>query len=94
MTLEEEIKHLISLKQEGGYWDFKCEWYDDKKIEDLLHDIICFANNLENRDCYIIIGVDENNDYKLNDVLMNSKLDSNFFKICEILLLLSIPKYV
>ena len=36
----------------------------------LLHDIICLANNIENRDCYIIIGIDENNDfeyYSLND---------------------------
>ena len=50
------IKELISLKQEGEYWDFKREWH--KKNSDLLHDIICFANNLVNRDCFIIIGVD------------------------------------
>lgn len=68
MELEKEIENLINLKQEGGYWDFKREWYNDKQKIELLHDIICFANNLVNRDCYIIIGVDEDNDYKLNDI--------------------------
>lgn len=66
-----EIENLISLKQEGAFWDFKKEWYKknkDDKIPDLLHDIICFANNLVNRDCYIIIGVDEETDYSLVDV--------------------------
>ena len=61
-----EIMDLIDLKQEGAYWDFKKEWHDKKS--DLLHDIICFANNLANRDCYIIIGVDEESNYCLNDV--------------------------
>lgn len=58
MTLESEIIKLIDLKQEGGYWDFKKEWYSNKT--DLLHDIICMANNLEDRDCYIIFGVVDN----------------------------------
>lgn len=63
-SFENEIFELIKLKQEGEYWDFKREWYDggDKK-QDLLHDIICMANNLANRDAYIIIGVDDTNDY-------------------------------
>ena len=72
MLLEEqidEIIELISSKQEGGYWDFKREWYSDGKKADLLHDIICMANNLENRDAYIIIGIDEENDYCVQDVV-------------------------
>lgn len=72
MGLEEEIKNLISLKQEGAYWDFKREWYSDKQKTDLLHDIICFANNLVNRDCYIIIGVDEEKEFSINDVTTDS----------------------
>lgn len=61
--IENEIKQLISLKQEGGYWDFKKQWYvsGDAGKRSLLIDIICMANNLENRDAYIIIGVDEAN---------------------------------
>lgn len=64
--MNEEIRNLISLKQEGGYWDFKKEWHNNHT--DLLHDIICFANNLVNRDCYIIIGVNQENDYSIEDV--------------------------
>ncbi len=63
-----EIVSLINLKQEGEYWDFKREWYTERQKTNLLHDIICFSNNLANRDCYIIIGVDEENDFKLCDV--------------------------
>lgn len=65
---KEEILELISLKQEGAYWDFKKEWYGERKLSDLLHDIICMENNLENRDAYIIIGIDEENDYCVNDM--------------------------
>ena len=62
-----EIRELISLKQEGSYWDFKREWHSNNA--DLLHDIICYANNLVNRDCYIIIGIDEEKDYSIVDVI-------------------------
>ncbi|EPI15815.1 TPA: CAAX protease [Enterococcus faecium] len=82
-----EIRYLISLKTEGGYWDFKRSWPQDDVS--LLHDIICFSNNLENRDCYIIIGVDENNDFsyypldndiyrKNNNELVNFLRDKKF----------------
>ncbi|HJC63066.1 MAG TPA: ATP-binding protein [Candidatus Blautia merdavium] len=64
----DEVKELISFKQEGSYWDFKREWYSEGKLADLLHDIICMANNLENRDAYIIIGIDEESDYCVRDV--------------------------
>lgn len=63
--LKQEIIKLINLKQEGLYWDFKREWYSKEKKQDLLHDIICMSNNLSNRNAYIIIGVDEENDYGL-----------------------------
>lgn len=59
--LEDEIQELIDSHTEGDYWDFKQEWYSHNS--DLLHDIICMANSLANRDCYIIIGV--NDDYKI-----------------------------
>lgn len=68
-----EIQDLILLKQEGSYWDFKREWYSQDKKADLLHDIICMANNFSNRDAYIIIGVDEENDYSFSSV----KFDPN-----------------
>ena len=68
LELEKVVKTLINYKFEGGYWDFKREWYHDDQKSDLLLDIICMANNLENRDAYIIIGVDEDNDYEVLDI--------------------------
>ncbi len=68
MTLYDEIKRLIELKQEGAYWDFKKEWYGKDKDSNQLIDIICMANNLVNRDAYIIIGIDEEKEYAVNDV--------------------------
>lgn len=64
----DSLERLLELKQEGGYWDFKREWYNSAKKSDLLHDIICMANNLMQMDGYIIIGIDEENDYELLDV--------------------------
>lgn len=65
-SFREEIVRLITLRQEGEYWDFKKEWYTNKP--DLLHDIICMANNLSNHDGLIIIGIDEETDYAVCDI--------------------------
>ena len=65
-SFDSEIRRLISLRQEGEYWDFKKEWYQNKS--DFLHDIICMANNLSNHDGLIIVGVDEETDYSICDV--------------------------
>ena len=68
MELYDEIGRLIDLHQEGSYWDLKKEWYGKDKDSDQLIDIICMANNLANRDAYIIIGIDEEHDYSVSDV--------------------------
>lgn len=70
LSFRTEIRQLIELRQEGEYWDFKKEWHQNKP--DLLHDIICMANNLSNHDGIIIIGVDEENDYSICDVTNDS----------------------
>lgn len=66
LSFRTEIRRLIELRQEGKYWDFKKEW--DQNKSDLLHDIICMANNLSNHDGLIIVGVDEETDYIICDV--------------------------
>ena len=73
MINREEILKLICLKQEGPYWDFKRQWYEDGHEGDMLLDIICMANNLVNHDAYIIIGVDEEHDYAPYDISKDSK---------------------
>ena len=66
--LDEIIRELFYLGVEGEYWDFKEKPYffkgqskeeTNKKKNDLLHDIICMANNLSNRDAYIIMGIQD-----------------------------------
>jgi len=56
-SLESKIRNLINRKSEGEYWDFKQEWHKDN--ERLLHDILCFANTVHDKDCYLIIGVSD-----------------------------------
>ena len=82
LSLREEVIRLISLQQEGGYWDFKREWHEKKNA--LLLDIICMANNLHNRNAYIIIGVDEENGYQIADV-KNDPNRKNTQKIVDFL---------
>lgn len=55
LDLREEILMLIQTKREGEYWDFKEKYH--LNAANLLHDIICMANNLVDRDSYIIFGI-------------------------------------
>ena len=57
-AFDNEIMELLSRGHEGAYWDYKSDYPDYP--EDKLKDIICMANNLENRDAYLIYGA--NND--------------------------------
>ena len=68
MNLTDTIMNFIQLKQEGSYWDFKRQWYEKGHEADMLHDIICMSNTIEHCDAYIIIGVDEENDYAPFDI--------------------------
>jgi putative abi-alpha protein len=72
-TLAEEITSLIDKKQEGGYWDFKLDWHDNKAS--LLHDIMCLANNIENRDAYLIFGVKDKT-YEICGVSEDNRLNT------------------
>lgn len=62
MDLAYEIINLISLKREGEYWDFKEKHHANKA--DLLHDIICMANNRADKDGYLIFGVSDTYEIK------------------------------
>lgn len=67
--LQTKVEYLVALRQEGAYWDFKREWYAENKMGDFLLDIICMANNLANEEAYIIIGIDEENDFVPRNVV-------------------------
>lgn len=50
------IVKLILTRREDDWWDFKREYHHDKA--ELVHDILCMANNRPRRDSYIIFGID------------------------------------
>ncbi|MBO8441582.1 MAG: putative DNA binding domain-containing protein [Firmicutes bacterium] len=55
-----ELENIInSSEHENEYWDFKKEWYEKNKKDELLRDIISFANTVHHEDCYLIIGVSD-----------------------------------
>ena len=56
------IVSYINSKQEACHYDFKQKWHSVSKDADLLHDILCLANNTDNADAYLIIGVTDSYD--------------------------------
>lgn len=58
--MRERIIELIGEKREGSYWDFKQEYHTNKAK--LLHDILCLANNIDNKEAYLIFGIADNGD--------------------------------
>lgn len=79
-NLKHIVIELIASKTEGGYWDFKRSWHETNA--DLLHDIICMANNIENRDAYVIIGVTNSGEF--NDI-SNDTNRKNTKKLIDLL---------
>ncbi len=51
------VRYFIDQGKEGDFWDFKQEWHE--KTEDLIKDIICFANTVHDKNCYLIFGVSD-----------------------------------
>lgn len=80
VDLKNEISELIERQTEGMYWDFKQQWHSNNA--DLIHDIICMANSPANRDCYIIIGV-EDQTYKILGVTTEKR--KNQQKVIDLL---------
>lgn len=64
--LKEKIVEFIESRREDDYYDFKQYWEENESENknkdpksDLLHDIICMANNKHIGDSYIIFGVED-----------------------------------
>lgn len=55
MDFYETIGELINSGREDDYWDFKQQYHANRA--ELIHDIICMANNRSSKDGYIIFGV-------------------------------------
>lgn len=57
----QDINKLLSTP-EDEYHDFKDEWYEPYKKSELIKDIFSFVNTAHHKDCYLIIGVDDNHE--------------------------------
>lgn len=83
----EMIAGLIASGQEGDYWDFKQQYHVNKA--DLIHDIICMANNRSGRDGYIIFGIADEPKGEVCGV----ELDENRRTQQQIINLIQAPKW-
>lgn len=73
--MEDVIEAFIAQGHEGTFWDFKMVW--PQTNVDLIHDIVCMANNLESNTGYIICGIDESSGCAIVDVRSDSKNRKN-----------------
>lgn len=68
--LNKAIVDLINTHNESFYYDFKEELHIG---EDLLHDILCMENNIENKESYLVYGI--SNSFKA--IGIDGKITSN-----------------
>ena len=61
-SINRTIVSYVNSKQEASHYDFKQEWHSAGKEADLLHDILCLANNTDNSDAFLIVGVSDSNE--------------------------------
>lgn len=83
IELPDIIDKLVRLKHEGRFWDFKREWHSNSA--ELLHDIICLANNVKGDTGFLIIGIDEENDYCPYDVTEHCEHRKNTQMVIDVL---------
>lgn len=72
--LNVEIVRIIRSRKEDSFYDFKQVPHGNN--EDLLHDILCLSNNIENRDAYLVLGVTD--DYNVIGVEQTWKSNNIF----------------
>lgn len=79
----ERLRRLIEQGCENEYLDFKKQFHENKA--ELLHDILCLANNTQFQDAYLVFGIDdsgqivgvENHKNRLNSANIHDFLNSN-----------------
>lgn len=51
------LRNLIEQGSENQYLDFKIQFHENKA--ELLHDILCLANNTQFQDAYLVFGIND-----------------------------------
>lgn len=59
--LKKILLNALESQREDEFFDFKLKWHEN--IEDLIKDIICFANTVHDKDSYIFFGISD--DFKV-----------------------------
>ncbi len=77
------VRRLIAADREATHWDFKRIWHANNA--DLVHDIICLANNPKGFVGMLIVGVDDGFGHKLFDVEEHSKKRKNTQNVINLL---------
>lgn len=54
-----DINNLLATP-EDEYHDFKAQWYTPYDKAELIKDIFSFVNTAHHKDCYLLIGIDDN----------------------------------
>lgn len=83
---EQKLISLIEKQKESEFVDFKQEFYHKEATQDLIKDVISFANAESNEEKYIIFGVADT--YELLDIAYEkirdiSELNQVFKEYCE-----------
>ncbi|NLJ94039.1 MAG: ATP-binding protein [Clostridiaceae bacterium] len=83
VDLAKLLFNCLKKQRENENFDVKLKWHT--KIEDLVKDIICFANTINDRNSYIFFGI--NDDFKivgLNNEKRRKQADliDTFSKLC------------
>ena len=55
--LRKHISYFVMERSKTAHLDFKQEWHE--KMEDLIKDIICFANTVHDKDCFLVFGISD-----------------------------------
>jgi len=80
------LRNLIEQSIENEYLDFKIQFHENKA--ELLHDILCLANNTQFQDAYLVFGIDdsgqivgvENHKIRLNSANIHDFFNNNRLK--------------
>ena len=93
---EQKIISLIKTHKESEIVDFKQEFYHKEKTQDLIKDIVSFANSGSNEEKYIVFGVDEGNnllDVNYEEVRDISEINQILKEYCEPFINVEIYKF-
>lgn len=59
MNFDRDLLNDLLAKEEDEIHDFKAQWYSPEKKAELVKDLFSFVNTIHHKDCYLLIGVSD-----------------------------------